>query len=94
MRINPVFHVGLLEPAPDDEPAEEGITVQEIEPEYEVERIVKHQTTEDGESLYLVKWKNFDDAENTWEPLENLENAKQKIKQFQTKHHLERKRKK
>ena len=25
--------------------------------------------------LYEVKWKNYDDKSNTWEPIENLKNA-------------------
>lgn len=34
---------------------------------YEVERIVEHQGVVKEDCFYLVKWKNYDDTENTWE---------------------------
>ena len=36
---------------------------------YRVERIVAYDADED---LFQVKWEGYDDAENTWEPRENL----------------------
>lgn len=38
---------------------------------YEVEKIIDKQV-EGSNVSYLVKWKNFSDAENTWEPARNL----------------------
>lgn len=33
---------------------------------------------------YLVKWKDFSDAENTWEPVNNL-NCPDLVREFQSK---------
>ena len=38
---------------------------------YEVEKIVAHKIIK-GNIFYLVKWVGWDDADNTWEPEENL----------------------
>lgn len=35
--------------------------------EYEVETILDSRVIR-GEQQFLVKWKNYDDFENTWEP--------------------------
>ena len=32
---------------------------------YEVERIISHRTAPGGKTLYLVKWKGYDDSENS-----------------------------
>ena len=49
--------------------------------EYEVERIVKHRNTHKG-IQFLVKWKGYDDTENTWEPAENLEHAQELVDEY------------
>ena len=36
---------------------------------------------------YLVKWKDYNYIENTWEPLKNLANCQQLLQQF---HHQQR----
>ncbi|KNE65617.1 hypothetical protein AMAG_09596 [Allomyces macrogynus ATCC 38327] len=38
---------------------------------YEVERIVSHRIR-DGVPMFRVKWKGYDDRDNTWEEIENL----------------------
>ena len=41
----------------------------EVEVEYEIEAILDVKKASNGELVYLVKWKGFDDEdENTWEP--------------------------
>lgn len=44
-----------------------------MEEEYIVEKILDKRTEEDGSVKYLLKWKGYDDADNTWEPVENLD---------------------
>ena len=54
-----------------------------VEEDYEVEKILEKKKTSNGATMYLVKWKNFDDpADYTWEPLENLESVQDMVDQF------------
>jgi len=52
------------------------------EKEYEVEVIFNRQERR-GKTKYLVKWKGYTVKENTWEELENLKNAMEKIEEFE-----------
>ena len=54
----------------------------EGEKEYEVEEILDRQERR-GKTRYLVKWKGYTVEENTWEELENLKNAREKIEEFE-----------
>ncbi|KAJ9520413.1 hypothetical protein QJQ45_000169 [Haematococcus lacustris] len=77
-RIHPVFHVSLLTPYEGNfgrlPPTELGWL--DDSPQYEVERIVNHRHVRAGKAKeYLVKWKGYDDSNNTWEPASNLANA-------------------
>ena len=36
-----------------------------------------------GKTEYLVKWKGFDESENSWEPIENLKNAQAVVDAFE-----------
>jgi hypothetical protein len=77
-RIHPVFHVSLLEPCPPGmQPAGEDagppLEVEDEEQEWVVEKILD-SNVRSRELQYLVKWKDFPDEENTWEPLEHLGN--------------------
>jgi len=49
---------------------------------WEVEKIIeKHE--QNNEPLYLIKWKNWDSRYNTWEPLRNLVNCKDILREFE-----------
>jgi len=52
------------------------------EKEYEVEEILDRQERR-GKTRYLVKWKGYTVEENTWEELENLKNAMEKVEEFE-----------
>jgi hypothetical protein len=39
---------------------------------FEVEKIVSHRKAKNNQFEYLVKWKNFSNADNTWEPADNF----------------------
>lgn len=85
-RLHPVFHVSLLEPAPDGVPD----SMEEVQPEnelqeYEVEEILDTRTTTGNQQEYLIKWKNFEHEENTWEPTENL-NCPGLLEEFLRRH--------
>jgi len=52
------------------------------EKEYEIEEILDRQERRE-KTKYLVKWKGYTVEENTWEGLENLKNAGEKIEEFE-----------
>jgi hypothetical protein len=73
MNIHPVFHISLLEPAPNGAPP---APITEIQPvntnaEYDVEIILDCQYIH-GRVRYLIKWLGYPYSENTWEPRTNL----------------------
>ena len=57
------------------------------EPKYEVEAINTHRRQGRG-YLYLVKWKDYHLAENTWEPKQHLSHAKDILESYKDQHHL------
>jgi hypothetical protein len=85
-RIHPVFHVTLLLPHAEDtipgrtQPPPPPVTVQG-EVEYEVEAI-RDSRIHRGQLQYLVRWKGFSPADDTWEPERNVANAPEKLAEF------------
>jgi histone-lysine N-methyltransferase SUV39H len=59
---------------------------EEGEPVYEVEKILDHRKAQNGEILYLVKWKAWPRESSTWEPEENLTNCKATLKHYHAKY--------
>jgi hypothetical protein len=80
MRIHPVFHISLLEPAPKNaKPGPIEINEETEEPRYEVEQIVGSKLMGDR-NYYLVHWKGYQHSEDTWEPEKHL--TKQTIEEY------------
>ena len=85
-KIHNVFHASLL--LTYRETAEHGPNFinpppKEIdsEEEYKVANILSHQGTP-GQQTYLVSWKGYSSAENTWEPKTNLQHAQTLLKKY------------
>jgi len=91
-RIHDVFDVSKLKlyipnddelfPERDQKPPEP-VIVDDGE-EFEVEEIVDVKMRH-RKKQYLVKWKGYPEYENTWEPLRNLPNAREAIREFEQK---------
>jgi hypothetical protein len=78
MRIHPVFHVALLEKAPQNAQPKgyDAQTYGEGDPEeWEVKKVKSHEWR-NGKIYYLIQWSGNDEKgkpyEDTWEPEENL----------------------
>lgn len=83
---HPVFHISLLEPSYPRDGVQYTLPAIEVEGdlEWEVESVVDHRDRVVGRSKvprreYLVKWKSYPVAENTWEPSANLEHVEEAV---------------
>ena len=72
-------YVGQVEGQKKEQPAP---VIIEGEEEWEVKRILNKQQIQ-GKDKYLVWWKRFMAESDTWEERENLENAKEAVKEFE-----------
>jgi len=89
IRIYPVVniskihrYIGQLEGQRKEQPAP---AIIKREKEWEVERILNKQQIR-GKDKYLVQWKGFMAESDTWEGIENLENAKEAVEEFEKKY--------
>ena len=67
---------------------DEGLIVEtdsSEEEEYEVEKIVAFRFVKKTKKQYLVKWVNYSEEWNTWEPLENLIGSQDLVAEFERK---------
>ena len=91
MHIHPVVNISHVKPyrdcllgQPVSAPGPSNVT-EDREEEYEVEYVVDSQYK--GKCLeYLVHWWGWSDTDQTWEPLSNLGNAADVIRDFHTSH--------
>ena len=78
MRAHPVIHVSALkkyEPSPDVPEPESAAVIdaqRDYQPEYFVEEVMDHRVTRGGKKEFLVKWKDYEEEDNTWEPTYNF----------------------
>ena len=93
-RLHPVFSVSKLrkhvsrnieqfplqEPMPIEPPAP--LSEAYFQEEYEVERILNHQNLPDGSTQYLVKWSGYPLSAATWQNMNDLANAPEKILEY------------
>jgi hypothetical protein len=88
VRLHPVFHVSLLEDASNTIVAKFG-NEHEIEvegpEEYEVEKILDMRQI-NNKTEYLIKWKNYPESSNQWEPAKNLTHVQRLLKNFRQQH--------
>ena len=90
-RIHSVFNEVLLSPyhlpnfASQAIPEPPGPIMQEGWPEYNVEEILAARKRGRG-IQYLIRWENYGDEENTWEPRRNLVNAQDALASFYNKY--------
>jgi len=72
-------YVGQVEEQRKEQPVPVVIKKEE---EWEVERILNKQQIQE-KNKYLVQWKGFTAESDTWEGRENLENAKEAVKEYE-----------
>ena len=90
LQIHPVVHVALLTKAPRDTipgqkpPPAPPIEVEGQE-EFEVEQILDSRLFR-GNLQYLVKWKDYGEEENSWEPATNVTHAQELVNEFHRRH--------
>ena len=89
MKIHPVFHATVLEPAHSSIPIATQVPTLKLdnnEKEYNVKKVLQSRL-ENGELQYLVKRKGYGMNNNTWEPISQF--TSKKVLQDFHRHHPE-----
>ena len=84
--IHNVFHASLLTPFIPSSRTSQKLTMPLPElidgnDEWEVERILQDKFIR-GKQYFLVRWKGYSSAEDTWEPKRNLNHAKRALSDY------------
>ena len=82
MKIHSVFHAFMLQLCNQFIQFQTKLTLIESDEEYEVEGILGKKTISETVH-YLVKWKEYDTSESTWEPKQNLRNCARMLQCFE-----------
>jgi len=82
MRIHSVFHAFMLQCCNQSIPLQIIKTPVEPNEEYQVKNILRQRMIS-GKTHYLIKWKEYNTSENTWELKENLLNCARTLQQFE-----------
>lgn len=82
-KLHPVFHTSQLKAVTGEVHGEQPVPLEQegAAVEYEVERVLAVRKLR-GSTEYLVRWKGYGSWEDSWEPEENLTNAKQAVEAF------------
>jgi len=90
LKIHPVFHISLLKRYQERSKDFSQITPPQAiyipemnQEEYEVETILDKRIIR-KKPQYLIKWLGYPLHDATWEPLEHLTNAQEKLKEFES----------
>ena len=86
LTIHPVFHVSLLEPCSEDPSLSRNVlppppVFLEDTTEYAVKSILDSRVYR-GQVQYLIEWLGYGPSEYTWEPVSNLKNTMEFLKEF------------
>ena len=82
MRIHSVFHAFMLQSCDQFILLQTKSTSVESDEEYKVERILGKKIISET-AHYLVKWKEYNTSESTWEPRQNLKNCARMLQCFE-----------
>ncbi len=89
LRWHPVFHTSLLRHYKENSRCKAPPIPEVIEGEleYEVESIVDHKVSKNG-NQYRIRWKGYSAVDDTWEPEMNLANSASVLKSYKRAHKI------
>jgi len=92
-RHHDIIHSIFLSPSKETDPYGPALVpsppeVIEGHEEYEVDHIVTHKRTNNGQLRFLIHWKGYGTEERSWEPASNLKNAEDMLKEYKKRRKL------